>query len=49
MHPGPVNRGVEVSEDVFRDPRCRINDQVTAGLAVRCALLCWALGREPEV
>jgi aspartate carbamoyltransferase catalytic subunit len=48
MHPGPVNRGVEVSEDVFADPRCRINDQVTAGLALRCALLCWACGREPE-
>jgi len=47
MHPGPVNRGVEVSEDVFADPRCRINDQVTAGLALRCALLCWACGKEP--
>jgi aspartate carbamoyltransferase catalytic subunit len=45
LHPGPVNRGVEVSEDVFADPRCRINDQVTAGLAVRCALLQWALER----
>jgi aspartate carbamoyltransferase catalytic subunit len=47
MHPGPVNRGVELSEDAFADARCRINDQVTAGLAVRCALLCWALEREP--
>jgi len=43
LHPGPVNRGVELSQDVFDDPRCRINDQVTAGLAVRCALLEWAL------
>jgi aspartate carbamoyltransferase catalytic subunit len=48
LHPGPVNRGVELSEDVFADPRCRINDQVTAGLAVRCALLQWALEREPQ-
>jgi aspartate carbamoyltransferase catalytic subunit len=47
MHPGPVNRGVEVTEDVFADGRCVINDQVTAGLALRCALLCWACGKEP--
>jgi aspartate carbamoyltransferase catalytic subunit len=46
LHPGPVNRGVEVSEDVFADPRCRINDQVTSGLAVRCALLQWVLERD---
>jgi len=44
MHPGPVNRGVEVSEDVFADPRCTINDQVTSGVALRCALLVWACG-----
>jgi aspartate carbamoyltransferase catalytic subunit len=49
MHPGPVNRGVEVGEDVFSDPRCVINEQVENGLALRCALLCWALGREPDV
>ena len=45
LHPGPVNRGVEVCEAVYLDPRCRINNQVTAGVAVRCALLCWAAGR----
>jgi aspartate carbamoyltransferase catalytic subunit len=45
LHPGPVNRGVEVTEDVFADPRCRINDQVTGGLALRCALLRWACGK----
>ena len=44
LHPGPANRGVEVSEDVYQDSRCRINDQVTAGLALRCAILAWALG-----
>ena len=48
LHPGPVNRGVEVSEEVFADPRCRINDQFSAGLAVRCALLCRALDRDPR-
>jgi aspartate carbamoyltransferase catalytic subunit len=45
MHPGPVNRGVEVSEDVFADPRCVINYQVASGVALRCALLCWACGK----
>ena len=45
LHPGPVNRGVEVSEAVFQDPRCVINDQVRCGVALRCALLCWACGK----
>lgn len=45
LHPGPVNRGVELTEAVYADPRCRINDQVTAGVAVRSALLCWAVGK----
>ncbi len=48
LHPGPVNRGVELGQDVFDDPRCRINTQVNSGLAVRCALLCWACGKYPE-
>lgn len=48
LHPGPVNRGVELSEAVFADPRQRINQQVTNGLAIRAALLCWALGMEPR-
>lgn len=48
MHPGPVNRGVEIGEDAFLDPRCRINDQVTNGVAVRCALLGWSCGRLPD-
>jgi len=48
LHPGPVNRGVEVGEDVFSDPRCCINEQVACGLAVRCAILCWASGRDVE-
>lgn len=45
LHPGPVNRGVEVCAEVYADPRCRINSQVAAGVAVRCALLRWACGR----
>jgi aspartate carbamoyltransferase catalytic subunit len=46
LHPGPVNRGIEVSEDVFADPRCTINDQVTSGVALRSALLVWACGTQ---
>lgn len=44
MHPGPVNRGVELSDDVFHDSRCRIFDQVNCGLYVRTALLKKLLG-----
>ncbi len=49
MHPGPVNRGIEISETAFLDPRCRITEQVTWGVASRCALLCWSCGRIPEM
>ncbi len=39
MHPGPVNRGVEMSPDVADSPRSVILDQVSNGVAVRMALL----------
>ncbi len=39
MHPGPVNRGVEISPDVADGPYSVILDQVTNGVAVRMALL----------
>jgi aspartate carbamoyltransferase catalytic subunit len=39
MHPGPMNRGVEVSEDMVESPRSVVLDQVEAGVAVRMALL----------
>jgi len=39
MHPGPVNRGIEVSPDVADGPHSVILDQVTNGLAVRMAVL----------
>lgn len=39
MHPGPMNRGVEISPDVADDPRSLILDQVTNGVAVRMAVL----------
>ncbi len=39
MHPGPMNRGVEISPDMADGPRSVILDQVTNGVAVRMALL----------
>ncbi len=39
MHPGPVNRGVELAGDVVDDERSVILDQVTNGVAVRMAVL----------
>ena len=40
LHPGPVNRGVEISSDLMDDPQFSlISQQVTNGVAVRMALL----------
>lgn len=39
MHPGPVNRGVEISSDVIDSERSLIADQVASGLVVRMAIL----------
>ncbi|HAC65075.1 MAG TPA: aspartate carbamoyltransferase [Cyanothece sp. UBA12306] len=40
LHPGPVNRGVEISSDLMDDPALSlIQQQVTSGIAVRMALL----------
>lgn len=47
MHPGPVNRGVELSAEVADGPRSVILDQVTNGVAVRMALL-YLLKGDPE-
>ena len=44
MHPGPVNRGVELSPDVADGSRSVILEQVTNGVAVRMALLYLVLG-----
>lgn len=43
MHPGPVNRGVEICSAAVADPRSRINRQVSNGVAVRMAVLDWCL------
>jgi aspartate carbamoyltransferase catalytic subunit len=44
MHPGPMNRGVEIAADVSEMPRSIILDQVSNGLAVRMSLLYLMLG-----
>lgn len=45
LHPGPVNRGVEISPEVQDGPLAFINEQVTNGVAVRMALLYLLMGR----
>jgi len=44
MHPGPVNRGIEVTSSVLRDPRSRVLVQVENGVVLRTALLASVLG-----
>jgi aspartate carbamoyltransferase catalytic subunit len=46
MHPGPVNRGVELHPDLADGPFSVIMDQVTNGVAVRMAMLYLLLGGE---
>lgn len=49
MHPGPVNRGVEIAGDVVLDGASLVPDQVAAGIAVRSAVLTLATGATHEV
>ena len=44
MHPGPMNRGVEIASDVADGPYSVILDQVSSGLAVRMAVLYLLMG-----
>ena len=44
MHPGPMNRGVEIATDVADGPYSVILDQVAAGVAVRMSILYLLLG-----
>ena len=46
MHPGPINRGVEIADDVADGPQSVILNQVTNGVAVRMAVLYHLLGGE---
>jgi aspartate carbamoyltransferase catalytic subunit len=47
MHPGPVNRGVELSSAVIDAPSSTIDEQVTNGVAVRMAVLYLLAARRP--
>jgi aspartate carbamoyltransferase catalytic subunit len=49
MHPGPMNRGVEISPEVADGPFSVILDQVSNGVAVRMALLYLLVGGEREL
>ena len=48
LHPGPMNRGVEIDSDVADGPHSVSLDQVTNGVAVRMAVLYLLAGGRPE-
>jgi len=48
LHPGPMNRGVEIASDVADGPSSLIMDQVTNGIAVRMAVLYLLVNRPRE-
>ncbi len=48
MHPGPMNRGVEIASDVADLPQAVMEEQVTNGIAIRMALLYLLLGGAGE-
>jgi aspartate carbamoyltransferase catalytic subunit len=48
MHPGPVNRGVELSGEVIDSPQSLMTEQVASGLVVRMAILYELLAAGPE-
>ena len=39
LHPGPVNRNVDISDEMLKDPRNKVLEQVTNGVAIRAAVL----------
>jgi aspartate carbamoyltransferase catalytic subunit len=49
LHPGPMNRGVEIAADVAQDARSVVTDQVRNGVAVRMAVLYLLLGSGTEL
>jgi len=49
LHPGPMNRGVEIDSDVADGPHSVILEQVTNGVAVRMAVLYLLAGNAPAL
>jgi len=39
LHPGPIQRGIEISANVIDSKQCIINDQIANSVAVRMAIL----------
>jgi len=48
MHPGPINRGVEIDSRVADGPHSVILDQVTSGIAIRMAVMALVAGTAPR-
>jgi aspartate carbamoyltransferase catalytic subunit len=48
MHPGPINRGVEIESCVADGKQSVILDQVSYGISIRMAVISMVLGREPD-
>jgi aspartate carbamoyltransferase catalytic subunit len=48
MHPGPMNRGLEISDEAADSPRSTVRDQVANGVAVRMAVLYLTLAGDRE-
>jgi aspartate carbamoyltransferase catalytic subunit len=46
MHPGPINRGVEIDSQVADGPRSVILEQVSNGIAVRMAVMSMCIGTQ---
>jgi aspartate carbamoyltransferase catalytic subunit len=46
MHPGPINRGVEIESAVADGPQSVILNQVTNGIAVRMAVMSMAMHQQ---
>jgi aspartate carbamoyltransferase catalytic subunit len=47
LHPGPMNRGIEIASDVADGPYSVVMDQVTNGVATRMAVLFLLVNRAP--
>jgi len=48
MHPGPINRGVEMDSQVADGPRSVILEQVSNGIAVRMAVMALCMGTQSK-
>ncbi len=49
LHPGPMNRGIEIASALADDDCAMITSQVTNGVAVRMAVLFWLMGATSSV